>query len=428
MRASVRPKAMRPSPRSLQRGFALVESMLAFVLLATGTLAVAALQVSVRLHTDVARQRSEAVRLGQEEIEALRAFSALPVTALGQTYDAIADIDAVVDRTAGHDSNTVYRIARRIDAAGISGAKSATVTVAWTDRSGAPRRVVLDSVIAGVDPAYSAALALGSGDGSPRGVLGRSRLVPIGAHVLGDGRSAWKPTNNGTTALVFDDASGGIVARCSGLAPDPSTSDISAADLAGCVRGTWASVSGVIRFSSARPPDAAQARDASLDVSTSLVLIGTGYPEPAECTSEPMQGVRYIATDTLHFASVALDASPASLGVAAWDDTGDRFVAYRCVVAPRPDGGWSGRVALLPSGWTVGTGAADHRVCRYLDDSSLAAADAGSRTGHPAEEIDGTGSLAGQNFLVVRGDQPCPAASVATASVAAFAGTVQHQP
>ena len=412
--------------RGLQRGSTLVESLLAFVLLATGTLAVAALQASVRLHSDVARQRSEAARLGEEELEALRAFSAIPQTSPGLTYDAIADLDAVVDRSAGRDTNTVYRIARRIDAAAIPGAKSAAVTVAWVDRSGAPQHVTLASVVAGIDPAYSAAFALGSGDGAPRGVLGRSRLVPTGAHALGDGRSVWKPTESGTTALVFD-AGGSVVARCNGIASDRPANSLAAADLVGCVAGMWASVSGVIRFSAARPPDAARARDATPAVAVSLMLVGAGYPAPAECGSEPMMGVRYVAAGSLHLASVPLDASPESLGASAWDDTGDRFVAYRCVVAPRPDGRWSGRVELRPSGWSIGTGAADQRVCRYVGDSS-ATLDGAPRTGHPAEDVEGAGSLAGQNFLVVPGDQPCPVAAAATASVAAFAGTVQHQP
>ena len=56
-----------PSRRA-QRGVTLLESLIAFVLLATGALAVASLQGQLRLHADLARQRSEAVRLGQQEI------------------------------------------------------------------------------------------------------------------------------------------------------------------------------------------------------------------------------------------------------------------------------------------------------------------------------------------------------------------------
>jgi hypothetical protein len=39
-------------------------------------------------------------------------------------------------------------------------AKSASITVSWTDRSGTAQQVMLHSIIAGSDPALAAALAL----------------------------------------------------------------------------------------------------------------------------------------------------------------------------------------------------------------------------------------------------------------------------
>ena len=140
------------------------------------------------------------------------------------------------------------------------------------------------------------------------GVLGRSTLVPIDAHPLGDGRSVTKPT--ATTALVFDDSDGSIVARCSGIAASRTANDLTSADVAGCVRGAWASVSGVIRFSASLPPDATRARDTTPAVSTAFTLAGIGYPEPADCSSEPMMGVRFVSGGSQHVASVALGAVP----------------------------------------------------------------------------------------------------------------------
>ena len=63
--------------RRRQRGVSLVESLVAFVVLAVGTAAAAQLQGQLRLAGDVARERSEAVRLGQAASEDMRSFAAL---------------------------------------------------------------------------------------------------------------------------------------------------------------------------------------------------------------------------------------------------------------------------------------------------------------------------------------------------------------
>jgi len=62
----------------------------------------------------------------------------------------------------------------------------------------------------------------------------------------------------------------------------------------------------------------------------------------------------------------------------------------------------------VPSGWAIGTAAEERRVCRYaVDQDASGAIDTNAE--HPAiyQNVDRT--LARQNFIVVRGDQPCPA-------------------
>ena len=70
-----------------QRGIGLIEALLAFLVLSLGMLAIARLQSDLRSNAELARQRSEAVRIAQQEIETLRAYSVLTASAGARSYD-----------------------------------------------------------------------------------------------------------------------------------------------------------------------------------------------------------------------------------------------------------------------------------------------------------------------------------------------------
>ena len=148
---------MHTPTRHAQRGATLFEALVAFLVLSLGMVAIARLQGHLRLDADVARQRSEAVRLAQEDMESLRGFGALNAAPGLRSFDAIASASRSVDT-----GTASYLIDRRIGTAGGPPlAKSVSITVSWTDRSGAAQQVTLHSIVAGSDPALSAALALG---------------------------------------------------------------------------------------------------------------------------------------------------------------------------------------------------------------------------------------------------------------------------
>ena len=398
-----------------QRGVSLLESLVAFAVLAASALAMADVQRHLRLGGDIARERSEATRLGSEDMEQLRAFGAIDAASAGRSYAAIESSVATVDAAADRSGHALYSIIRRVDAESAAEAKAVSVDVRWSDRTGAPHDVVLHSFIAGAAPRYAGALALGAGalDAAPRGVAGRAPGVPATAREFGRGRSAWKPVESGTTALVFDDASGDVVGRCEGIARSIRTQDLSAAALAACDTGRWLLISGTVRFTSATPPMSSQANEPSL-ATTLAIALGPGlYGAPPACFSEARKTVRYDIGTGLQMADVAVDATSASQGIDRWTDTGDRFVAWHCVVAPRADGRWSGRATLVAGGWGIGTTPDAHRVCRYVgggdpNDANIA---------HPADYADVGRALVAQDFLVVRGSDACPRD-----------GTVQHQP
>ena len=86
--------------RRRQRGISIVESLVAFVVVAAGTAAAAQLQSRLHLAGDVARERSEALRIGAEAIEDMRSFVAVEGSADVRTYAAIASGESSVDASA----------------------------------------------------------------------------------------------------------------------------------------------------------------------------------------------------------------------------------------------------------------------------------------------------------------------------------------
>ena len=131
-------------------------------------------------------------------------------------------------------------------------------------------------------------------------------------------------------------------------------------------------------------------------LSIALALTGGTYATAPECSSEAVQ-----------------------------TEAGDRYVAYHCVVAPLASGRWSGRSTVVPSGWALGTGADARQVCRYATDLDGSGA-IDSNEEHPATYSAVDHSLANQNFLVIAGNQTCPAGAASDAFVSH--ATAAHQP
>ena len=155
-------------------------------------------------------------------------------------------------------------------------------------------------------------------------------------------------------------------------------------------------------------PDAAAAGEPPLPTAIAITLRDGDYPAPATCFSEARKTVRYLVDGNLRLDDVAVDATAAAAGLAAWAETGDRFLAWHCIVTPRADGRWSGRVALRGDGWTIGAGSNERRVCRYVP-ASAGAFDAIDANIAPAGvDVDVGAALLGRNFLVVGGSERCP--------------------
>jgi Tfp pilus assembly protein PilV len=482
MKSTFRPRA--------QRGITLIEALVALVVMSLGMLAFAGLHARLRLNSDVARERAEAVRLAQRDMEDLRAYVDLPA------YDAIAA--NTTGTTIG--ATTTFTIARTVDSSD-SRMKQLRVAYAWTDRSGAAQQVVVRSTVARSDPKVTALMALAPNGSPVKDPLGRDVQIPIPAKNLGDGTSVFKPAQGQGLTFVFDNDSGFVKRRCTGVGA--ATGQIGISDVAAGTNGCEDLVppayllAGYIRFSTDNSVNATTPNDAppnsggasiaiKLDdttISTGAPLgtldrlntsywtglsagVGSTYTAP-ECGAQDSKTITYselvnysqastnpdgTSTTTTQSTATVVLIVPASTPLTAAGiqpytsltssstdlakitnvvDTGERYIGYACVMRPIDLNGakaWSGRVTIVPSGWSLGTTYSTstplYKVCRYSADADLdgsvylpALAPASNSSTvmtkidnaeHPNGYIWVTNSLSNQNYLVIRGSNNCP--------------------
>ena len=371
-----------------QRGVSLVEALVAMGVMAFGMLAVVGLQVTLRTNSDISKQRSEAVRMAQQSIEDWRAFTAFEATPGVIDYQELVDdgpinivgINATFARTRDF---TVWP-------GGSPPMKTLAVTVQWQDRNGDIQTVQLSSVIAGIAPDLSGALALPPSGVPDRQPLGRNRSIPFSAKDLG-GISVFMPPQaaGGGVTWVFNDLTGLITGVCN--LPGRVTGNLVLADVATCSANTTAQLlSGFVRFATlANAPDAAQAEapsgvPRSLDISLAL----------NNALAHPALPVCFDDADAVAASGVA--------GAA---------VTYYCAIFSKAGGLWSGRTRVVPAGWSIGTGAGEVKLCRYTALAEDNPANA-KNFDHPLDYTEAGSaantSLAGQNFLVISSAHSCP--------------------
>ena len=218
----------------LRRGVSLVEALVALAVMAFGMLALVGVQATMRLNSDVAKQRGEATRIATEEIEKLRGFRTVAVVANEAAYDSY---DGMASGTpayaaAGGIGNTTYTITRTVITAAGMPHKSIAVRVNWTDRSNQAQFVTLETAISGTNPALAGLLAVIPTASATNQRSGRAASIPPPAVDLGDGRSAFKPFDTGTVAWIFDNLTGVITSRCTGIAT--AQTGITLTDLTNC--------------------------------------------------------------------------------------------------------------------------------------------------------------------------------------------------
>lgn len=375
--------------RRIQRGVTLVEAMVAFFVMALGMLAAVATQMTLRLNNDVAKQRSEAVRLAQNDLDNARSFVKINAT---QGLRSYADIVPTLapQSLPFSGTNASYSFVREAPEAASFPFRAISAQVTWQDRQGQTHPVRLDTIVAGVDPALSGFLSLAP-DGQPTQMAARTnRRLPTWVRDLGDGRSVLKPRGSDTIAWIFDNRSGSIVARCV-VQPGSSTASLTATDLTDCTALTVPGrlINGYVWFSLTSPPSADTLVGTAFEVHP-VFAFGSTSNTSAECY-DSATGVSSVSNP----------------------------VQYVCAVFPGQAGGpWSGYLTMGPSALWRGD-AALFTLCRYTAD--LDQSGGISNDEHPLDYVNVTQNLLYQNFLVVRRGESCPVGT-------GFNRTVQHDP
>lgn len=414
-----------------QRGASLIEALIVFVVLALGLLSLAGFQTTLSRNADVAKQRTEAIRLAQERIENLRAFATLA------PYDALASVAET--NVTGYTSNTTFRLTQTITPVPNIDAKLAKVEVKWNDRNGDERQVTLDSTIAGIDPKLSGRLAMSQWFAGTRRPKGRALPVPYPSKSLGGGESVFKPVESGTSALVFNDSTGMITRLCT-VSASAATSSLTSADLTTCETVSGYLVQGYVRYFTTSTGGPVSAADAANPTSTPLSGIGatmnlTTLAQPYsrtpafQCSVDHRKAVKYTSgSGTVNQIDVAASTPDPSSGspyydtsvsptatVTSWTQI-ETFSSYACVVFPSNHDSdtstapiWTGQVLL--SGVSFGTTSSTYKVCRYsfdYDNSDPLSQVADTNFEHPATYTNVAISLTDQNFLVIAGNKTCP--------------------
>jgi hypothetical protein len=214
-----------------QLGVSLIEALVALAVMAIGMLGIVGVQATLRTNSDVAKQRSEALRLAQREVEKWRSF--VVVGATGATPPGYADM--VTGTYSETGVSATFNVSRTVtDLPDPRQGKALKVQVGWTDRTNnASQQVQLSTMVARIAPEFGATMVVG-GDGDAVGQQprGRNRGIPITAKDFGNGTSGFLPpgSEGAGVAWRFDNTTG-LITLCSVDVTVTTTADLTTANI-----------------------------------------------------------------------------------------------------------------------------------------------------------------------------------------------------
>jgi Tfp pilus assembly protein PilV len=432
-----------PTLRSSRLGVSLVEALVALAVMAFGMLSLVGVQATLRLNSDLAKQRTEATRIATEDIEGLRLFTAVnPVSGQpGVSWAEIASSTVASYVPPGNVGNTSYQVIRTVNTGTGTLRKVISVQVNWIDRTGVAQSVTVDTVIAGIDPVLSGVLSSKRSSINNQ-VSGRDATIPVEAVNFGnaDGRSAFKPFDQGTVVWLFNNISGEIVGRCPGITTAQAA--LRVADVTGCPIIRARLLGGLVFFDLRLTPTPLPASASETPMGPQILPLSATTPVmfPTSATS-PVDQIT---------AAECVSDTPASATAATQQKARGYAVTYYCLVYPSTASGWGGRLDVVlagsyPNGNSLPgtTTTSDYKVCRYTTASNGYTANPDHPQSYcveksspaPTSSLQCIGrhvadNLINQNFLVVSAAQSCPSDVAADPANGDYinSNTLQHQP
>lgn len=216
------------SAQRAQSGFALIEALVSLLIVAFGLLALASFQFTLSRASDLAKQRTEATRIAQHDLDRLRSFGQRQSdgSSTNGRYTYVDDVvTAGPQQVTGLTTNTTYTLTRTVNVpspAPTSGDRFRwiNVVVGWADRAGQQQSVQLASVISDGDPSDLGALGVVRRPSTTLRPKNRNINVPYPAVNLATcpagaagGCSAFVPPP-GNVAYVFDNVTGNVRQSC----------------------------------------------------------------------------------------------------------------------------------------------------------------------------------------------------------------------
>jgi type II secretory pathway pseudopilin PulG len=434
-------------------GFSLLEAMVAMLVLAFGMLVIARFQLTLSANSDIARQRSEATRLAQHQIDRLRSFVQREAdgTPGGPSLSYLEDVvtpDPATYDVAGATTNTTFGVTTTVSPSAGDRFRWLRVVVAWDDRTGAAHNVTLNTIISDGDPDDVGKIALGRSRSTILRPKNRHINVPYPAVTLRGGTSSAFMPPPGNVVFVFDNMTGDVLRRCTGVPTLTEGMDLEAVTGAQCTAYLSPAylLAGYVWFKTEADPTAANIDEPHELIEPTYPLLPT-VPSSTAPLSIDATATGIGPSGQECFAQRQLTARNNSTGAELTIADGDsipsgysgtdvpRFIAYTCVVSPVEDTlgtgtrmAWWGALTLNPSGWAIGTIDGQYKVCRFTGDYN--GDGVLSNHEHPRYYRRVTGSLDNQNFLVIDAEDNCPT-DVAAAPLGGDyvnTNTAAHQP
>ena len=386
-----------------ERGVSLIEALVALAVMAFGLLGVVGMQATLRFSSDISKQRSEAVRMAQEQVEAQRAFALLSGAPTGQLdYAGIASGGPSTVSVATGFANTSFERTTTVVNPGVNDPlmKQVTVRVGWLDRrtasGGVEQSVTLSTNITQVAPAMGASLGLPGDRAATQRPRGRNPAVPAGAvdqSGADAGKSVFTPPGGGGATFTFVNSTGQIINVC-----NPAGT---------CTATLGWLVSGYIHFINTGVQPTAALGETPTGAAVAGVSVSVNRTTPTAPAAPTCFTSNFSALTLVYYCLVPTDPTPTT---------------------------WSGRANL--TGLTLSGSLSDdtlsnRKVCRYTP--SATDTPAGGNRAHPLDYVAVNESLTNQNFLVIGAGNgaglayDCPADLISVPNLL-NTNTYRHQP